>query len=129
MTVTMLAARAHRGESEFRLEEIERPVAGPGEVLIDVKTAGVAMGFLAMWHRGLFPIMPRTLGHEAAGVIAEAGTGVANVAVGERVRLDPNLCCRACDYCLSDREQMCVQHSIIGQNLFGAEGLPMYERY
>ena len=129
MSKTMLAARAYRGETEFRLEQIERPPVGDGEVLIEVKAAGLATGFLAMWHRGMFPIMPRTLGHEAAGVIAEIGPGVTNLEVGERVRLDPNLSCRHCDYCLTDREHMCAQHSIIGQNLFGPEGFPMFEKY
>jgi threonine dehydrogenase-like Zn-dependent dehydrogenase len=73
--------------------------------------------------------MPRTLGHEAAGVIAEVGPGVSNLEVGERVRLNPNLSCRRCDYCLTDREHMCAEHSIIGQNLFGPAGFPMYEKY
>ena len=125
----MLAARAYEGETELRLEEIERPVAGTGEVVIEVVSAGLAPGVLAQWERGMYPILPRTLGNEAAGTIAELGEGVTGLAVGDRVRLHPNLSCRACDYCLTDREQMCSAHSIIGQGLYGPEAMPLYTRY
>lgn len=126
---TMVAARAHTGESEFRLEEIERPQAGPGEVLLEVKSAGLAVGLIDQWQRGMYPIMPRTLGHEAAGFIAEVGSGVTNVEQGDRVRLNPNLCCNACEQCLAGLEALCTQHCMIGQMTFGPEAFPLYERY
>ena len=103
----MLAARAHQGETDLRLEEVDRPTAGPGEVLIKVASAGMAPGVLALWQLGRYPILPRTLGNEAAGWIEEVGAGVTEFAAGDRVRLHPNLSCGACEYCLTDREQMC----------------------
>lgn len=125
----MLAARAYKGETEFKLEQIDVPEVGPGEVLIEVKSAGLAIGLLDQWHRGMYPIMPRTLGHEAAGPIAEVGAGVDHVVKGDRVRLNPNLCCNTCEQCLAGVEALCPKHSMIGQMIFGPEALPMYQRY
>lgn len=125
----MLAARAHPDETELRLEEVERPTAGPGEVVIKVASAGLAVGVLDQWRAGRYPILPRTLGNEAAGWIEEIGPGVTDVAVGDRVRLHPNLSCGTCEYCLTDREQMCPAHSIIGQGIFGPEAMGMHRQY
>lgn len=125
----MLAARANEGESELRLEEIERPQAGPGEVLIKVASAGLAPGVLSQWALGMYPILPRTLGNEAAGTVAEVGDGVTDVAPGDRVRLHPNLSCRKCEYCLTDREQLCRACSVIGQGIYGPDAMPLYARY
>jgi threonine dehydrogenase-like Zn-dependent dehydrogenase len=125
----MLAARAYEGEAELRLEEVERPTAGPGEVVIKVASAGLAPGVLALWQLGRYPILPRTLGNEAAGWIEEVGAGVTDFAAGDRVRLHPNLSCGGCEYCLTDREQMCAAHSVMGQGIYGADALPLYRRY
>ena len=125
----MLAARAYRGEKEFKLEQIDVPEVGPGEVLIEVKSAGLAVGLLDQWERGMYPIMPRTLGHEAAGPIAKVGPGVTNVVEGDRVRLNPNLSCGSCERCVEGVEALCAKHSMIGQMMFGPEALPMYEQY
>ena len=125
----MLAARAYEGETELRLEEVGRPEAGPGEVVIKVVAAGLAPGVLALWQLGRYPILPRTLGNEAAGFIESVGAGVTEFAVGDRVRLHPNLSCGVCEYCLTDREQMCSAHSLMGQGMFGADAMPLHRRY
>jgi threonine dehydrogenase-like Zn-dependent dehydrogenase len=125
----MLAARAYANETDLRLEEVDRPTPGVGEVVIQVKAAGLAIGVLEQWTRGMYPILPRTLGNEAAGIIADIGDGVTDVAVGDRVRLHPNLACRRCEYCLTDREQMCESHSLIGQGIFGSKATPMHQHY
>jgi threonine dehydrogenase-like Zn-dependent dehydrogenase len=125
----MRAARAYRDAEALSLEEIDRPTPGPGEVLIEVKSAGLAPGGLEQWRRGIYPILPRTLGNEAAGVIAELGPEVTGLAIDQRVRLHPNLCCRNCEYCRTDREQFCSAHSVIGQGIYGPDAMPMHTRY
>jgi threonine dehydrogenase-like Zn-dependent dehydrogenase len=125
----MLAARAYAGEAELRLEEVDRPQPGPGDVLIKVESAGVAPGVLTQWQLGRYPILPRTLGNEAAGFVAQIGAGVTEVAVGDRVRLHPNISCGICEYCLTDREQMCSAHSIIGQGVYGPDAMALHRRY
>jgi threonine dehydrogenase-like Zn-dependent dehydrogenase len=125
----MLAARAYEGEKELRLEEVDRPTPGPGDVVIKVESAGLAVGVLTQWLGGTYPVLPRTLGNEAAGLIAEVGSEVDDFSVGDRVRLHPNLCCRKCEYCTTGREQMCDAHSIIGQGIFGPAAMPQHLEY
>ncbi|HEY2716849.1 MAG TPA: alcohol dehydrogenase catalytic domain-containing protein [Solirubrobacterales bacterium] len=125
----MLAARAYEGEAELRLEQIEDPVAGPGEVLIEVAAAGIAPGQFSFWQMGLLPILPHTPGNEVAGTVAAVGAGVTELAAGDRVRLHPNLTCRRCEFCLTDREQLCPACSVIGQAAFGPQARPLYDRY
>jgi len=125
----MLAARAHKNETSLRLEEIDRPIPGSGDVLIQVKAAGLAPGVLEQWARGMYPILPRTLGNEAAGIVAQVGESVTKFEEGDRVRLHPNLACRECEYCMTDREQFCSAHSVLGQGLYGPDAMPLHQRY
>jgi threonine dehydrogenase-like Zn-dependent dehydrogenase len=78
---------------------------------------------------GWLPILPQTPGNEAAGAVAALGAGVTEFAVGDRVRLHPNLTCRRCEYCLGDREQLCQTCSMIGHGAFGPKARPLYDRY
>lgn len=125
----MLAARAYEGETELRFEEVDRPSAGPGEVVIEVAAAGLPPGVLTQWQRGMYPILPRTLGNETAGTIVDVGAGVSDFAAGDRVRLHANLSCRRCEYCLTDREQMCSANSVIGQGIYGPDAMELHRRY
>lgn len=75
------------------LNEIEAPVAGPGEVVLDVKAAGLCHSDVGVLEDegwlALLPVLPVTMGHEVAGVVAEVGEGVTNVKVGDRVGVCP----------------------------------------
>src|SRR5206468_6019915 len=61
------------------------PVAGPGEILVDVEAIGV--NFIEIYQReGLYTVpRPFTPGAEAAGVVRAVGSGVTEFAVGDRV--------------------------------------------
>ncbi|WP_327090405.1 quinone oxidoreductase [Nonomuraea sp. NBC_01738] len=69
------------------LEYAERPdpVAGPGEVVVDVAASGV--NFIDIYHRsGAYPVdVPASIGSEGAGVVSALGPGVSGVAVGDKV--------------------------------------------
>jgi threonine dehydrogenase-like Zn-dependent dehydrogenase len=97
--------------------------------LVKVVAAGIAPSLLVFWHLGHLPLLPMTLGHEISGVVEEVGPGVARVQPGDRVRVHPNLTCRACEYCLTDREPMCIACSMIGSGVFGPDAMPLYQRY
>lgn len=128
-TATMLAARAHEGAADLRLEQVARPVAGAGEVVIAVASAGVASGLLGLWQRGLYPILPRTLGNTAAGTIAAVGPGGSSFAIGDRVRVHAPLSCGRCRHCLADEEQFCRQASVLGHGVFGPDAMDLHRRY
>ena len=69
------------------VEEIDDPVPGPGEVLVETKAAGVNFtDFLSLdgKYQNL-PPLPFTPGKDAAGVVAAIGDGVSLVAPGDRI--------------------------------------------
>ena len=73
------------GPANLRLQEVEDPIPDEGEVVVDVEAAG--LNFIDTYHRsGLYELeLPFTPGQEGAGVVSEVGSGVVNVAVGDRV--------------------------------------------
>jgi alcohol dehydrogenase, propanol-preferring len=77
----------------LEFNEVAEPHAGPGQVVVEVRAAGVCHSDVtalddAGW-MPLFPQLPRTMGHENAGVITEVGEGMAEWTVGDRVGLAP----------------------------------------
>jgi NADPH2:quinone reductase len=86
---TAVRIHSHGGPEVMRLEEIELPPPGAGEVR--VRHTAIALNFSDInVRRGGFyqkePLpMPIILGNEAAGVVTDVGNGVADVAVGDRV--------------------------------------------
>lgn len=84
----MRAVRCHDlvGPSGLRVDELPEPEAGPGEVVIEVRAAGVNFpDVLLSYGKYQFkPPTPFVPGGEAAGVVAAVGAGVTGVAVGDR---------------------------------------------
>jgi len=126
---TMTAARAHQGASELRLERLPVPEPGDGEVLVKVVSAGIAPGMMKLLEMGQFKYLPTTPGHEIAGTVATLGHGVDSTWLGARVRVHPMLSCGTCEYCRSDRQQMCDESAMIGHAAFGRGALSLYARY
>lgn len=85
----MKAAIAESLESldSYRLQETDRPVAGPGQVLIRVAACGVGYvdSLVALGRYQVKPPLPHTPGQEVAGIVEAVGEGVAHVAPGDRV--------------------------------------------
>ncbi len=89
----MKAMRIHEdgGPEVRRLDEVEDPVAGPGEVLIRLKAA--SLNHLDIWLRQGLPSVPkpRILGADGAGVVEALGEGADGFELGQRVVLNPGL--------------------------------------
>ncbi len=85
----MKAIRAHAfgGPEVLELETVEDPVPGPGQVVIDVRAAGVnpADTYVRSGTYAVVPELPYTPGGDAAGVISAVGDGVTAFQTGERV--------------------------------------------
>jgi NADPH2:quinone reductase len=73
------------GPEVLRFEDVADPVAGAGELLVEVEAIGV--NFIEIYQReGLYKLpLPFTLGSEGAGVVAALGAGVSDFKVGDRV--------------------------------------------
>jgi NADPH:quinone reductase len=83
----MKAIRVHEhgGVEAMRLEELPLPEPGPGQILVEVKAAGVNL-FDTQLRSGLYKRdLPQTLGGEGAGVVQTLGAGVADLKAGDRV--------------------------------------------
>nr|BAM18745.1 sorbitol dehydrogenase-2 [Papilio xuthus] len=50
---------------------------------------------------------PMIMGHEASGVVAKIGSKVKNLAVGDRVAIEPGVPCRYCEFCKTGRYHLC----------------------
>ena len=89
----MKAVRIHEdgGPEVLRLDEVEDPIAGPGEVLIRLKAA--SLNHLDIWLRQGLPSVPkpRILGADGAGVVEALGEGADRFELGQRVVLNPGL--------------------------------------
>lgn len=74
-------------EEALRVEQRPDPVPGPGQVLIDVETAGLNFADIVA-RVGLYPDAPKpptVMGYEVAGVVEAAGPDVERVQPGQRV--------------------------------------------
>ncbi|HEY0541452.1 MAG TPA: NADP-dependent oxidoreductase [Actinoallomurus sp.] len=74
---------------ELRVVEVDRPVPGPGQVLVRVKAAGINPGEASI-RKGLFAdrwpsTFPSGQGSDLAGVVEEVGEGVVDVTLGTEV--------------------------------------------
>ena len=77
------------GLDVLQVVEVDRPVPGPGQVLVRVKAAGINPGEASI-RQGVFAerwpsTFPSGQGSDLAGVVEEVGPGVVNVAVGDEV--------------------------------------------
>lgn len=79
----------HGAGQPLTLADVPEPVAKPGEIVVDVKASGLCHSEVSAlddpnW-RVNFGELPVVLGHEPVGVVSEAGEGVTNLQVGDRV--------------------------------------------
>ena len=98
------------GTHDLRVEQSKTPEPGPGEVLIQVKACGICGTDVHIYEgdKGAADVQPPTiLGHEFSGVVAAAGSGVERFQAGDRVCIDPNGYCGACDYCRNGQVHFC----------------------
>jgi 2-desacetyl-2-hydroxyethyl bacteriochlorophyllide A dehydrogenase len=87
----MKAVRLH-GPGDLRLDEIEEPVPGPADVVVQVAACGICGSDLSYLRTGgvSAPVVdPIGLGHELAGTIASVGDNVRELAPGMRVTVNP----------------------------------------
>ncbi|MCG0276535.1 MAG: zinc-dependent dehydrogenase [Thermosediminibacteraceae bacterium] len=117
----MKAVRLY-GPSDLRLEEVPKPSAPPGGLLVEVKACAICgsdVRNVASGGSGHGFTLPRTIGHEIAGVIAEVGKSVEGFEVGSRVVLSVSLACGRCRYCLTGKQNLCESKKAISYQYDG----------
>lgn len=117
-----MRAAVFYGKRDLRIENIEKPTAKAGEVLIRVKACGLCGTDVHIFNgdEGAAKTPCGTvLGHEFSGIVESVGDGVTSVTVGTRVCVDPNKLCGECYYCKSGIGHFCEKMIGIGTTVNG----------
>jgi S-(hydroxymethyl)glutathione dehydrogenase/alcohol dehydrogenase len=111
-----------------RIEEIDLPAPGPGQVRVRLAAAGVCHSDLSL-ARGTFAhAMPAVLGHEGAGQVVAVGDDVTGLAPGDRVVLNWAPPCRDCWWCTHGEPWLCERSAQAWQRPYArlADGTDAY---
>jgi len=96
---------------DFCMEMRAVPTIGEYDVLVKMERVGICGSDVHYWHRGYagrFKMTsPLVLGHESSGQVVKTGAKVSNLAVGDRVALEPGIPCRRCELCRDGRYNLC----------------------
>ncbi|MCE4266310.1 Zn-dependent alcohol dehydrogenase [Rhodococcus globerulus] len=88
-------------------EDASRDPAGPGQVAVRIRAAGVCQTDLSLAGGAFGQSAPVVLGHEGAGDIVEVGAGVTDVSVGDRVLITWVPACGQCYNCIRHETYIC----------------------
>jgi alcohol dehydrogenase len=91
----------------LEIAELELDGPGRGELLVRVGAAGLCHSDLSVIDGARPRVMPMVLGHEAAGVVVEVGSGVQGFAAGDHVVMAFVPACGRCEPCLGGRAALC----------------------
>jgi L-iditol 2-dehydrogenase len=106
---------------DLRVEEMERPVPGPNELLMRVHacaTCGTDVKIFHHGHRNL-DVLPRVIGHEIAGEIVEVGDGDVAWRPGDRVQCIAAVPCGRCYQCTHRSMTVCDNLTSVGYQYDG----------
>ena len=99
--------RPYQKSRPMTVEEVDLAPPGPGEVLVQIKAAGVCHSDLSVINGDRPRPVPMALGHEAAGVVMETGLGESDLAPGDRVVAAFVPSCGHCKMCVAGRPGLC----------------------
>jgi len=96
---------------DLRVEDVNIPKVNSQKVLVKMKRVGICGSDVYYYLKGSVASFivrkPLILGHECAGEIAEVGSKVKNLKVGQRVVIEPGFICGKCEYCRKGRYNLC----------------------
>lgn len=105
-----MKAAVYHGKGDLRLETVVDPVAGPGEVLVEIAANGICgtdLHLLAHGPETAGVRPPFVLGHEFAGAVLDVGEGVDDLQIGSIVAVEPMLPCGRCRHCSQGAPNIC----------------------
>lgn len=89
----------------------DMPEIKPDEVLVKMEYCGICGSDVAYFRYGGIGrrkvTFPYVLGHECTGEVQAIGSEVTNVAVGDKIVMEPGLGCGHCEYCMTGRYNLC----------------------
>ena len=106
----------HGGPEVLEYTDRPDPSINAGQVLVEVKAC--ALNHLDVWARkglpGIQIPLPHILGNDIAGIVRSVGELVTWVKPGDEVMLHPGVSCGHCIECLSGRDNLCREYTILG---------------
>lgn len=108
-----------------KFDSVTIPEITPDQVLVQVKASGICGTDHSLYHwneaiaKSYKISFPAIFGHEFSGVIAEVGSQVKGMAVGERVTVNPILYCGQCSYCAEGIINVCDDRPFLGTDYNG----------
>lgn len=132
----MLAARLHTIGEPMQLERVPRPAPRPTDVVVKVMACNIVpnlknvLATYAEWFPYLpLPKLPAIFGLDTAGIVSEVGDQVTNVAVGDRVYINPGISCGGCRACKRGEAPNCELYTFMGYFSFGKDGQRLFDAY
>jgi L-iditol 2-dehydrogenase len=115
----VVKTRPEPGNVEYT--DMPDPQAGPGQVVIEVRNAGVCGTDIHIFKSEYVIKPPVILGHELCGTIVETGPGVTRLKVGDRVTVNPSAgrLCGKCRYCQVGAPFFCIDRAAVGSGMNG----------
>lgn len=105
---------------DLRYTDWPEPACGPGDIKVQVSASGVCGSDVPRVLHGGAHFYPIVLGHEFAGIVAEAGEGVEHLKPGDKVAGVPLVPCLACADCQRGDYALCGHYSFIGSRRQGS---------
>jgi L-iditol 2-dehydrogenase len=103
-----MKAAFYSAQQKIGLTEIDEPAVPHDGLKIQVKACAVCGSDLRRWREGPVPGAPTVIpGHEIAGAVVEVGKNCADILVGERLALGPDVHCGRCFYCQRGHYNLC----------------------
>ena len=106
------------GLKTINVQDVPRPELKPDKVLVQVKAVGVCGSDVHYYLHGKIGNQvvkgPHILGHEAAGIVVEAGSQVKGITKGMRVAIEPGIPCGICEHCRAGKYNICPEIQFLG---------------
>ena len=122
MAQKMKAAVVRAFGQPLRIDEVDVPAVGPGQILVKVAASGVCHTDLHAAD-GDWPVKPQPPfipGHEGVGHVAAVGAGVTSAKEGDRVGVPwLHTACGQCKYCMTGWETLCHGQQNTGYSVNG----------
>lgn len=96
-----------QGVGAIGLVDVPDPEPGEQDVVLDVAACGICGSDVHAYAEGAWISEGAPMGHEFAGTVRAIGAGVAGLAVGDRVAVNPMGPCRTCPQCAAGRTNLC----------------------
>ncbi len=117
-----MKAAVFYGPKDIRVEWVEEPTLGPGDILVKVKACGICGSDIHLYKSGPNTLNPQAhiMGHEFSGEVVEVGSRVEGIRAGQRVVIGGFEACGECRWCRSGVSYRCSNKALVGYEADGA---------